>query len=761
MAAFAIAAALAAPTTTASATAPTATHAVKAQKHHAVKGKTKAKPDDHRPVGSDLNDGHALPIRGTAAGLAQANAAAAADAEVGDTKTFLGYNDVTGGYYVKTYTLRGIGDHIEVWVADDRAFPDGDCRNDLGLTEITDAQVSGFISQFDSNIYPKESATFSTPPDLNGANAPLAGLLGLPADYYEVDADQADNIVVLVDNVRDSNYYEPGTPDGQTFIAGFFSSQLNDYFNRNVMSIDAYDWLHRTGATPPDDSTDPAYQACTAELGQTRALGLSKPFDYEGVFAHEYQHLLEYYQDPNEVNWVNEGLSDYAQTVTGYVDATLPPSSPDLDGHIGCFEGYLPTNFGGPENSLTLWEDQGAPEILCDYGAAYSFMLYLFSHYGADFMSALHTEPRNGMRGLRAVLNQFDVNASPNQLVNRWAATMALDAAIDDGTLHGDANPDQYTSDALNASINWDNPQAYNSPGAPPNGSDYVRLRNGRNFLPAKSLRSLEFHGAKTIAPYPVEWVVDQTPPTATTADMTCGDIPSGSAPAALYSGCGEDLDRSIVRKVTVPAGGGQLTFDTLFDTEEDWDFGFVQVSTDGGKTWESLATEDTTTAHDPAARAEVIKNLPGFSGDSGTWRTQHADLSAYAGQEILVGFRYITDGAVDEAGFWVRNISVGGTPLPSNTLNGWKTITQVYPQQVKGWTLQLVAIGADGAWLKKVKLDENYSASLSGAALQKALGTSAKLVGAIVTVNDQAEALTAEVPYKLIVNGHRQPGGK
>ena len=83
---------------------------------------------------------------------------------------------------------------------------------------------------------------------------------------------------MLVDNVKDANFYEPTTPDGQTFIAGFFYSQLNDLTNRNIMTIDAYDWLHRTGATPPDNSTDPAYQACTTELAQTRPLGLPRPF---------------------------------------------------------------------------------------------------------------------------------------------------------------------------------------------------------------------------------------------------------------------------------------------------------------------------------------------------------------------------------------------------------------------------------------------------------------------------------------------------
>ena len=27
---------------------------------------------------------------------------------------------------------------------------------------------------------------------------------------------------------------------------------------------------------------------------------------YEGVFAHEYQHLLEYYENDAELSWVNE-----------------------------------------------------------------------------------------------------------------------------------------------------------------------------------------------------------------------------------------------------------------------------------------------------------------------------------------------------------------------------------------------------------------------------------------------------------------------
>ncbi len=107
-----------------------------------------------------------------------------------------------------------------------------------------------------------------------------------------------------------------------------------------------------------------------------------------------------------------------------------------------------------------------------------------------------------------------------------------------------------------------------------------------------------------------------------------------------------------------------------------------MQVSTDGGKTYQSLATEDTTSEHDPDAVAGAVENLPGLTGDSETWKTEHADLTPYAGKTILLGFRYITDGGVDEGGFWVRNIDAAGTTLPT-TLDGWQTISQANPTPV------------------------------------------------------------------------------
>lgn len=724
-------------------------------------GAAPAPPDpegtsDVRDTGPDFNQGKSLDLRvQESRRSARGSTASAEEAAVGDAKTWLALNDAAGQIYAKDYTLRGLGDHIQVWVANDTAFPAGDCRNDLGLAAITDDQVAGFVHEFDTNIYPKESQTFSVPPDRDGTGgADLAAALGEPADYWKVEADQADDIVVLVDNVRDANFYEPSTPDGQTYIAGFFYSVFNEYVDRNVMTIDAYDWLHRTGENPPDDSADPAYVACTEEQGSTRPYGVARPHLYEGTFAHEYQHLLEYYEDPDEESWVNEGLSDWAQTLVGYVDPSIPADQPDADGHLACFQGYLSENFGGPENSLTEWGDQGGPEILCDYGAAYSFMEYLVSHYGEDFMTALHRHDGNGLEGLDAVLDSVGAEVSAQQTIHDWLAAMALDGAMKKG-------PAALRIASMQAKINWANPQAYESPGAPPNGADYVRLRKADgSFLAARDLRSLSFDGASALEPSAVEWEEAANPPDATTGTTSCGNVPTGTGPAALYSGCGENLDRSIVRQVSVPDGGAELTFDALWDTEEGWDYGYVQVSDDGGATWTSLATADTTSDHDPGAVAAVVDQLPGFTGDSGTWRTQAADLSAYAGQQVLVAFRHITDPGVNEAGFWVRDIAVGDTSLPSS-LDGWQSITEVNPIEVSGFTVQLVGYDASGKGFRKVlELDSSFDGTLSGKALARGLGKNATVVAALVTYDDPTESSFQYARYTLRANGVTQPGG-
>jgi immune inhibitor InhA-like protein len=672
-------------------------------------------------------------------------------AAVGEQRLWPAIDDFLGELYVKLHTLRGVGEHIEVWVASDMDdvstgtdFPEGDCRNGV-RTQITDEQVQYLIDQFDGNIYPKESEVFSVPPDRDGTDAPLAVDLELPPDYYQGDGD---DIVVLVDNVRDDNFYDTNNENTFPYVAGFFTSFYNEILNRNVMTIDAWDWLHRTGANPPHEpSSDP----CTSAE--------ARPFLYEGVFAHEYQHLLEYYEDDGEPTWVNEGLSDWAMLLTGYADWSIPVTELGFESAVQCFLGHLITQTefnpipdeGGPENSLTLWGDQTdfPSEALCDYGATDVMMALLADRFGPEFMGELHRNDLHGFEGVQALLQAAGSDLSINELVDTWAALAALDGILDDGaTLHGAEGSDFQVS-TLDATINWDNDQAFSSPGAPPNGSDYVRLRNGSGFLSAGRIHRIGFAGASELPTLPIEWTVDPEPP------GQPGD-------PALFSGTGDNLDRSIVREIAVPSGSPQLTFEADWSLEDGFDYSYVQLSTDGGETYFTIPCSDQ--AEGPLGSA--------FNGVSGGFLNVSCDLSTWAGQSVVLAFRLVTDGSFFLDGFWLDDVTLDGTLLSDgSTLDGWSSPTEFNPVDVDGYTVRLVAYDEPGdhrhghgqgqrAWTATIPLNDDFDGRLRGRRLRMAIGWRADVVAAIVTFHDPTEDVLQYAPYSLWVNGVLQPGG-
>ena len=675
------------------------------------------------------------------------------------TREFLALDDLNG-LYTKDYVLRGVGENVEVWVAQDLAFLEDDCRNDGVRTVITDAQVAYFVDEFDRTIYPVESEAFSVPPSRDGSDpAPIFAdgqtvydVIGDDAARWEGDGER---VVTLVDNVRDDNWYDLDNTEQNTYIAGFFYSVFNEAIDRNVMTLDAFDWLHRTGGTPPDE---PSQDPCTNAP--------ARPFLYEGVFAHEYQHLLEYYEDPDERTWVNEGLSDYAIEITGYVDAAVPVTEQGFDSRIQCFLGFLrqetpvnplPRSECGPENSLTVWQDQGPREILADYGAAFAFMLYVEGRFGADALGQVHREDAGGFDGIQAVLDEVAPGTDVMDVFHDWTVAVLTDAYLDDGArvLPGQGRQSgeaRFSIPSLDATVDLDNPEAYAGPGAPVNGSDYVRLRGFDGAtVPGGDIRGITFDGADTVEPDPVEWVVDATPPGR-----------EGDGDPALYSGSGPGFDRAVAREVSVPASDATLTFETYADIEEGWDFGFVQVSTDGGETYTSLADELTTTQTDPGAVPAVQENVPGITGSTDGWVTASFDMSDYAGQDVVLAFRYVTDSGVDEPGWWVDDVTLGGEVLSDgSSLDGFSSATEISPVEVAGWTVHLVSIGLDGRLLgvTRVPLGPGSVAFLERGAVRRAAPLADEVV-AVVTQDDRSETRSTPARYTLTVNGVLQPGG-
>ena len=174
----------------------------------------------------------------------------------------------------------------------------------------------------------------------------------------------------------------------------------------------------------------------------------------------------------------------------------------------------------------------------------------------------------------------------------------------------------------------------------------------------------------------------------------------------AWWSGMDQEwADISVARDVEVPAGSEvRFWMWNNYEIESDWDFGFVEVSTDGGGTWaqqkvfDEAGNEITT----PDDYPDPNKNLAtygdkkyGITGDTPGWRHDYVDLTPYAGQTIKLRLVYNTDAAFTPRGWHADDFELvsDGTVVWSDDVeggeNGWRasggTFTNTSGQ---GWTI-------------------------------------------------------------------------
>ncbi|WP_077359813.1 immune inhibitor A domain-containing protein [Fictibacillus arsenicus] len=125
------------------------------------------------------------------------------------------------------------------------------------------------------------------------------------------------------------------------------------------------------------------------------------------------------------------------------------------------------------------------------------------------------------------------------------------------------------------------------------------------------------------------------------------------------WGGQQDEIDTNMVTDVDLTGkSSATLTFDSWYDIEEQWDFAFVQVSTDG-TTWKSLGNTNTRSDVVSNGYPTIINSMPGFTGTSNGWEAQSFDLSEFAGEKIKLRLRYATDWGTSQKGFFADNINV------------------------------------------------------------------------------------------------------
>lgn len=419
---------------------------------------------------------------------------------------------------------------------------------------------------------------------------------------------------------------------------------------------------------------------------------------FDGILAHEFQHMIHWAQDRNESTWVNEGLSELGAQVSGY----------DVGGSDYA---YSLT----PDTQLTAWTEleNAAPH----YGASYLFLAYFLDRYGEEAIQKLVREQDNGIKGFDDVLSEIDAHPSDfEELFADWLIANYLDSPR--------AEEGQYA---------------------------YSDLRIERPRLAARH-DTFPVQEQATIHQYAADYILLEGEGTLTVefegntlVPLIGNEVHSGEY--QWWSNRGDDGDATLTRAFDL----GELEQATLqawmwYDLEEDYDYAYVEVSTDEGETW-NIVANGTTTGENPSGNSYG----PAFTGVSGgqdepLWVQETFDLTPFAGQQVLVRFEVITDEALNRPGLAVGEISVpelGYDYEPDEGPGGWDAEgwLRVGDQVPQDFLVQLI-VGGPETRVRRMVLDKENRGSFS----VPRLGEDAEY--AVLVVSALAPATTERTAY-------------
>lgn len=377
---------------------------------------------------------------------------------------------------------------------------------------------------------------------------------------------------------------------------------------------------------------------------------------YDATLAHEFQHMIHWYNDLNEETWVNEGLSELAV---------------QLNGMRRSGESVRPDQVfaANPDVQLTTWPD--SEESFAHYGNAFLFMNYFLGRFGEEATKDLVAQPANGLDAFDVVLQDIGAGLTADELFADWVVANWLDdPTAGDGRWH---YPD-YDPDPMATADEVFTLPAQGEGDVRQYAADYIRL-------PGRESLTIRFTGS-------------------TTTRLAATDAYSG-----YWAWWSHRMDESDTR-LTLPVDLSGVNKATLryrlwYDIEENWDYGYVEVSTDGGKTWRILETARTT-RENPQGNAYG----PGYTGKSGgnraEWVLEEVDLTPYAGQPVQIRFEYVTDAAVTMPGMFIDDVEIPeigyfedfeAGPGDWQT-EGWLLTNNILRQR---WLVQAIVTGADG----------------------------------------------------------------
>jgi immune inhibitor A len=375
--------------------------------------------------------------------------------------------------------------------------------------------------------------------------------------------------------------------------------------------------------------------------------------EYETVLAHEFQHMIHWHNDRNETTWINEGLSEYARQVAGYEPETS-----------------FARDFAQmPDTQLNAW-GVTINTNSTHYGSAYLFMDYLVQRTNPEVIRALVAQSNNSIYGIDAVLAETGNALTFNDLFADWVVANYVDDpyAMGQDGIYGYLNFDQ-AAPLLDATY-ADYPTEQRITTVANYGTDYILLEGEGDVV-------FNFEGST------ITDLAELTPP---------------SGRYLWWSNRGDDFNTRLTRRFDLRDVAAdtpvEMRAELWWDIEQGYDTAYVSVSRDG-ETWEILPGTSTTISDENTTFG------PGYTGSSDGWRTEHFNLTAFAGAEVYVRFEYVTDDAINTRGVFVDDIAIPAIGYASDfeqgpdgwESEGWLLTDNELAQE---WIIQLLTLDQD-----------------------------------------------------------------
>ena len=427
-------------------------------------------------------------------------------------------------------------------------------------------------------------------------------------------------------------------------------------------------------------SSSDAYNPAVKEYSnghETYVLGTSQDLSDEytyGVLAHEFVHMIQFASDRNDVSWIGEGFAEVGSFLNGYY-------SPGAD--------WLYAD--QPDMQLNTWVDNDSPDFSAHYGQSFLYLAYFLDRFGEEATKALTSNPENDLQSVDDTLAALNITdpqtgepVTADDVFMDWAATLYLaDDSVSDGRYiyknYQDApqvsSAVQSVSDCPQSLVGTVNQY----------GMDYYSIECAGDH-------TLTFTGSTVVGLLPT--------------DPYAGEY-------VFWSNRGDESDMTLTREfdftgVSAPIN---LSFAMWHDLETDYDYVFLEASTDG-QNWEILTTPSGTD-EDPSGNSYGW----GWNGQTNGWVTEEVDLSAFAGQKVQIRFEYVTDAAINGEGFLLDDVrvdAIGYTSGFETDDGGWQAEGFVRVDNVLPQTYRLnLIIEGDTTTVTPIELNADQVAEI------------------------------------------------